>query len=60
FARLRWNISQPSLVTDNKDILDGTTSNEYWIDIQLRWGDFDTHDIECYTRAKFWTTCPTP
>ena len=21
--------------------------------MQLRWGDFDTHDIERYTRAKF-------
>src|SRR6201996_7273071 len=36
-----------------KDVLDGTTSNKFWIDIQLRWGDFDTHDIERYTRAKF-------
>ena len=34
-------------------MLDGTTSNKYWIDVQLRWGDFDTHDIERYTRAKF-------
>ncbi|KAH9912797.1 uncharacterized protein B0H18DRAFT_1126773 [Fomitopsis serialis] len=45
--------SRPSLVTDSKDVLDGTTSNKYWIDVQLRWGDFDTHDIERYTRAKF-------
>lgn len=37
----------------NKDVLDGTTSNKYWIDVQLRWGDFDSHDIERYTRAKF-------
>ncbi|SBS81878.1 pre-mRNA splicing factor [Plasmodium malariae] len=29
------------------------TSNQYWIDIQLRWGDFDSHDIERYSRAKF-------
>ena len=36
-----------------KDVSDGTTSNKYWIDIQLRWGDFDSHDIERYTRAKF-------
>ena len=33
--------------------MDGTTSNKYWIDIQLQWGDFDSHDIEWYTRAKF-------
>jgi len=37
----------------SKDVFDGTTSNKYWIDVQLRWGDFDTHDIERYTRAKF-------
>ena len=37
----------------NKDVMDGTTSNKYWIDVQLRWGDFDSHDIERYTRAKF-------
>ncbi|QRW11574.1 pre-mRNA-processing-splicing factor 8 [Ceratobasidium sp. AG-Ba] len=42
------NISRPSLVTDSKDVLDGSTSNKYWIDVQLRWGDFDTHDIERY------------
>ncbi|GJY48061.1 pre-mRNA-processing-splicing factor 8A-like protein [Tanacetum coccineum] len=23
------------------------------IDVQLRWGDYDSHDIERYTRAKF-------
>jgi hypothetical protein len=33
--------------------LDGTTSNKFWIDVQLRWGDFDSHDIDRYTRAKF-------
>jgi pre-mRNA-processing factor 8 len=53
FSAYKWNISRPSLVTDVKDVLDGTTSNKYWIDVQLRWGDFDTHDIERYTRAKF-------
>lgn len=33
----------------NFDIL----SNRYWIDVQLRWGDYDSHDIERYVRAKF-------
>ena len=42
-----------NLLIQSKDVLDGTTSNKYWIDVQLRWGDFDTHDIERYTRAKF-------
>jgi hypothetical protein len=44
---------QVSELFQNKDVLDGTTSNKYWIDVQLRWGDFDSHDIERYTRAKF-------
>ncbi|KAH6911378.1 pre-mRNA-processing-splicing factor [Coprinopsis sp. MPI-PUGE-AT-0042] len=48
----KWNISRPSLVTDGKDVLDGTTSNKFWIDVQLRWGDFDTHDIERYTSCQ--------
>ena len=26
---------------------------KYWLDIQLRWGDYDSHNIERYTRAKF-------
>jgi pre-mRNA-processing factor 8 len=33
--------------------MDGTTSNKFWVDVQLRWGDFDSHDVERYTRAKF-------
>lgn len=38
---------------DQKDVLDGTTSNKYWVDVQLRWGDYDSHDAERYARAKF-------
>ncbi|KAJ7777721.1 hypothetical protein B0H14DRAFT_2271718, partial [Mycena olivaceomarginata] len=49
FSAYKWNISRLSLVTDVKDVLDGTTSNKFWIDIQLRWGDFETRDIERYT-----------
>lgn len=33
--------------------MDSTTTQKYWIDIQLRWGDYDSHDIERYARAKF-------
>ncbi len=33
--------------------MDGTTTQKYWLDIQLRWGDYDSHDVERYTRAKF-------
>ena len=53
FANFRWQISKPSLLHDNKDSYDGTSSPKYWIDVQLRWGDYDSHDIERYCRAKF-------
>ncbi|RQX75833.1 pre-mRNA processing splicing factor PRP8, partial [Toxoplasma gondii CAST] len=53
FAAYKWQISKPSLLADGKDVMDGTTTSKYWLDIQLRWGDFDSHDIERYCRSKF-------
>ncbi|KAI8916915.1 splicing factor Prp8 [Powellomyces hirtus] len=53
FAAYKWNVSKPSLLNDTKDSFDGATTQKYWVDAQLRWGDFDSHDIERYTRAKF-------
>lgn len=49
----KWNVSRPSLLHDSGDTLDATTANTYWIDVQLRYGDYDSHDISRYTRAKF-------
>lgn len=40
----------PLLVSNSYD---QKPSNKYWVDVQLRWGDYDSHDIERYTRAKF-------
>lgn len=45
-------MSKPSLVAEPKDVFDHKASNKYWIDVQLRWGDYDSHDIQRYTRAK--------
>ncbi|KAH9611911.1 hypothetical protein KSS87_013298 [Heliosperma pusillum] len=53
FAAHRWPMSKPSLVAETKDVFDQKASNKYWVDVQLRWGDYDSHDIERYTRAKF-------
>uniref|UniRef100_A0A0X3PZD3 Pre-mRNA-processing-splicing factor 8 n=2 Tax=Schistocephalus solidus TaxID=70667 RepID=A0A0X3PZD3_SCHSO len=53
FASYKWPVSRPSLLADSKDVMDGTTTQKFWIDVQLRWGDFDSHDIERYCRAKF-------
>ncbi|CAH8480606.1 unnamed protein product [Heterobilharzia americana] len=46
FASYKWPVSRPSLLADSKDLMDGTTTQKFWIDIQLRWGDYDSHDIE--------------
>jgi len=53
FAAYKWQVSKPSLLTDTNDVFDAASTNKYWLDIQLRWGDFDSHDIERYSRAKF-------
>jgi pre-mRNA-processing factor 8 len=53
FATQKWTMSKPSLLADSKDTMDSTTSEKYWLDIQLRWGDYDSHDVERYARAKY-------
>ncbi|KAK5997469.1 Pre-mRNA-splicing factor spp42 [Cladobotryum mycophilum] len=53
FASHKWNVTRPSLLYDTKDTIEPTTTNKFWIDIQLRYGDYDSHDIERYTRAKY-------
>lgn len=58
-ASSKWPVSKPSLLSANvagDDFSTGTesgTTTKYWIDIQLRWGDYDSHDAERYSRAKF-------
>ncbi|KAF6806603.1 pre-mRNA-splicing factor spp42 [Colletotrichum sojae] len=53
FASHKWNVYRPSPLFDTKDVLEPTTTNKFWIDVQLRYGDYDSHDIERYTRAKY-------
>ena len=53
FAAFKWQASKPSLLHEARDAFDGTSTTKYWLDVQLRWGDFDSHDIERYSRAKF-------
>ncbi|AOA63379.1 U4/U6-U5 snRNP complex splicing factor [Komagataella phaffii CBS 7435] len=48
-----WKMSKPSLLHDQRDNFDASSSSKYWIDVQLRYGDYDSHDISRYTRAKF-------
>ncbi len=53
FATHKWNVTRPSILFDTKDITEATTTNKFWIDVQLRYGDYDSHDIERYVRAKY-------
>lgn len=53
FASHKWNVTRPSLLFDSKDVIEPTSTNKFWIDVQLRYGDYDSHDIERYTRAKY-------
>jgi pre-mRNA-processing factor 8 len=53
FASHKWNVSNPSLLYDTKDNMGQTTTNKFWVDVQLRYGDYDSHDIERYVRAKY-------
>ncbi|KAJ5389924.1 uncharacterized protein N7496_000992 [Penicillium cataractarum] len=53
FATNKWNVTRPSLCFDTKDVYEPTTTNKFWLDVQLRYGDYDSHDIERYVRAKY-------
>ena len=53
FAAYKWQVSKPSLLNEKQESYDGETTTKYWVDVQLRWGDYDSHDIERYCRAKF-------
>ncbi|AOW02650.1 uncharacterized protein YALI1_C15021g [Yarrowia lipolytica] len=49
----KWNVCKPSLLNDSSDSMDFAQTSEFWLDVQLRYGDYDSHDISRYTRAKF-------
>ncbi|KAJ5808678.1 hypothetical protein N7474_009947 [Penicillium riverlandense] len=53
FATNKWNVTRPSLLYDTKDVYEPNTTNKFWLDVQLRYGDYDSHDIERYVRAKY-------
>jgi pre-mRNA-processing factor 8 len=53
FAAHQWRVAKPSLLHDRDDAEGAVTTRKWWIDVQLRWGDYDSHDIERYCRAKF-------
>ncbi|KAI5962637.1 PRP8 [Candida pseudojiufengensis] len=48
----KWNVSKPSLLND-KDENYVLPAKTFWIDVQLRYGDYDSHDISRYARSKY-------
>ncbi|KAI5957199.1 PRP8 [Candida jiufengensis] len=48
----KWNVSKPSLLND-KDENYNLPAKTFWIDVQLRYGDYDSHDISRYARSKY-------
>ena len=54
FSTYKWQVSKPSLMHETNDIYNVSAVNKFWVDVQLRWGDYDSHDIERYTRSKFY------
>ena len=52
-SNYKWSVSGPSLLHKSNDTFDAATTNKIWIDVQLRYGDYDSHDISRYVRAKF-------
>lgn len=53
FASHKWNVTRPSILFDTKDAIEPATTTKFWVDVQLRYGDYDSHDIERYVRAKY-------
>lgn len=63
FSQFKWQVTGQSLLTDNKETYikkdeeakneSVLNANKFWIDVQLRWGDYDQHDIERYARSKY-------
>ncbi|KAH0793339.1 pre-mRNA-processing-splicing factor 8A [Histomonas meleagridis] len=48
-----WNVSNPTFYNDKNIQFTGYKTTCLWVDVQLRWGDYDSHDIERYTRSLF-------
>jgi len=56
FSIKKWPILHQSLLSfkeKEESYRDQIKSDKFWFDIQIRWGDFDSHDIGRYSRSKF-------
>lgn len=35
FASHKWNVTRPSMLFDTKDVVEPTTTNKFWLDVQV-------------------------
>ena len=49
----QWEVTDPTFYSNPTPNYQGYSTNRFWVDVQLRWGDYDSHDIERYTRGLF-------
>jgi pre-mRNA-processing factor 8 len=52
-AVARWPLAKPSLLGNDNDAFSQQHTSKFWVDVQLRWGDFDSHDVNQYAREKY-------
>lgn len=52
-ATHKWYVTDPSLLSDRDEAFTAAQTSKYWVDVQLCWGDYDSHDIQRYVRGKF-------
>ncbi|EAN99773.1 PRP8 protein homologue, putative [Trypanosoma cruzi] len=52
----RWPVTaKPTVLSDEAgDEYRSHLTSKFWIDVQLRWGNYDSHNIAEYTRKKFY------
>ncbi|KAH9601384.1 PRO8NT domain [Trypanosoma melophagium] len=52
----RWPVTaKPTVLSDEAgDEYRSHTTGKFWIDVQLRWGNYDSHNIAEYARKKFY------
>ena len=48
-----FDIAMPSGLEEQDFTETITQSDTFWIDVQLRWGDFDANDVDKYVRSMF-------
>ncbi|GIQ84916.1 pre-mRNA-processing-splicing factor 8, partial [Kipferlia bialata] len=53
YSAYPWHYSQVSPADTEDDTYEEDTTDKIWIDVQLRWGDYDSHDTDRYVRARF-------